>query len=135
MNGLQELTDKWAAHVDKKGVNIKLNTPCTFLEVTNNMKIACHTEHGKIEADHVVSSLSSSSLGYLLPSTYGKLKHYLNKIPSVSVAVVNLEFMGKVLPLDGFGFLVPSCESKEILGIVFDSCVYDGGRGNTKLTV
>ena len=134
-NGLQELTDKWAAHVKKCGVNLKLDTRCTLLETTADKKILCHTENGIIEADHIISSLSSPCLASLLPGDCEKLKTYLNSIPSVSVAVVNLEFKGKVLPMEGFGFLVPSCESKDILGVVFDSCVYDGGRENTKITV
>jgi len=133
-NGLQELTDKWARHVNRD-VEMKLDTPCTRLEVTANRKILCHTKCGVIEADHVISSLSSPSLANLLPNNYETLKKYLNKIPSVSVAVVNFEFEGKVLPVDGFGFLVPSCESKDILGIVFDSCVFEGIRANTKITV
>ena len=121
-------------HVNRYA-EMKLETPCSHLEVTANRKILCHTNHGVIEADHVISSLSSPSLAYLLSDNYTTLKKHLNKIPSVSVAVVNFEFEGKVLPVDGFGFLIPSCESKDILGIVFDSCVYEGIRGNTKITV
>ena len=134
-NGLQDLVDKWIAHVEKLGLETKLNTPCESLEFTEGKRVLCHTKNGPIEADHVISSLFSSESAKLLPANHSELKQLLDKIPSVSVAVVNLEFAGKVLPVDGFGFLVPSCESMEILGVVFDSCVFDDGRGNTKLTV
>ena len=134
-NGLQELVDAWIEHLCKLGLASKTDTHCKQLELTNDNKIQCHTKNEVIEADHVISSLSSSDIASLLPANLVKLKNYLKEIPSVTVAVVNLEFKVKVLPQDGFGFLVPSCESMKILGVVFDSCVFDDGRGTTKLTV
>ena len=38
--------------------------------------------------------------------------------------MVNLVYPGKVLPMDGFGYLVPAHEPELILGVVFDSCVF-----------
>ncbi len=38
--------------------------------------------------------------------------------------VVNLVYPGQVLPMDGFGYLVPGTEKEDILGVVFDSCVF-----------
>ena len=38
--------------------------------------------------------------------------------------VINLVYPGKVLPMDGFGYLVPAHEPELVLGVVFDSCVF-----------
>ena len=134
-NGLQGLTDKWSSQLSKNGLISKLETPCRRLTFTENNEVLCDTANGIVEADHVISSLSSMDLASLLEMKQQKLKDYLNQIKSVTVAVVNVEFKGKLLPLDGFGFLVPSCESLETLGVIFDSCVFDEERDCTKLTV
>lgn len=122
-------------HLNNLGLKSRSNTPCKSIEFTNDKKVLCHSNSEIFEADHVISSLSSIDLTKILPKNYTKLKDLLHKIPAVSVAVVNLEFKGNVLSNEGFGYLVPSCELMQVLGVVFDSCVFDNGRGNTKLTV
>ena len=37
---------------------------------------------------------------------------------------MNLCFAGDVLPVDGFGYLVPTWEKSNVLGVVFDSCAF-----------
>lgn len=66
---------------------------------------------------------------------------------AASVYVVNVGYRGKdLLPpaKRGFGLLVPQDQNMEILGIIFDSCVFptqhaaSGGEGSpseTRLTV
>nr|XP_015224266.1 PREDICTED: protoporphyrinogen oxidase [Lepisosteus oculatus] len=60
-------------------------------------------------------------------------------IQSVTVAVVNLEYEGSVLPFTGFGHLVPSFENGALLGIVYDSVAFPQhnrrGDPSTRLTV
>jgi oxygen-dependent protoporphyrinogen oxidase len=46
----------------------------------------------------------------------------LNDVSFVDVGVVNLTYAGDVLPVQGFGYLIPSSEPSDILGVVFDSC-------------
>lgn len=134
-NGLQGLTDKLFSHLNKHGLISKLETPCRRVTFAENKKVLCDTANGIIEADHVISSISSTDLANLLEVKQQKLKGYLNQIKSVTMAVVNVEFKGKLLPINGFGLLIPSCESLETLGVIFDSCVFDQGRDCTKLTV
>ena len=43
-----------------------------------------------------------------------------------SMHVVNLVYARPVLPMSGFGYLVPASEPEHILGCVFDSCVFPG---------
>uniref|UniRef100_A0A8C6L5C4 Protoporphyrinogen oxidase n=1 Tax=Nothobranchius furzeri TaxID=105023 RepID=A0A8C6L5C4_NOTFU len=76
---------------------------------------------GVISADHIISALPAKALSCVLPPTCQSLIQQLQDISSVTVAVVNLEYEGSVLPVKGFGHLVPSSEDKGLLGVVYDS--------------
>ena len=58
----------------------------------------------------------------------------LAAIPFVDVAVVNIEYRGRVLDHQGFGFLVPSSQPEPILGCIYDTCTFPQGN-RTLLTV
>lgn len=60
----------------------------------------------------------------LLAEQHPLLSQELSKIPSVTVAVVNLAFKGRVLNHNAFGFLIPPSEQKPILGVIFDTCTF-----------
>ncbi|XP_072354403.1 protoporphyrinogen oxidase-like isoform X6 [Scyliorhinus torazame] len=94
---------------------------------------------GTVNADHIFSSVPAKVLSRVLPPIWEPLCESLRKIASVSVAVVNLEYEGLVLPVSGFGHLIPSHESSEILGVVYDSCSFPQqdrvGPPTTRLTV
>ncbi|KAL7288219.1 hypothetical protein TKK_0017767 [Trichogramma kaykai] len=81
----------------------------------------------------LISSLSAKYLAPLVERQHPQLSRELLAIPSTTVAVVNLHYEGKVLPLEAFGFLVPPKENSPILGVIFDSCVFK--NSNTVLTV
>lgn len=51
--------------------------------------------------------------------------------------VVNLGFVGAVLPKKGFGYLVPTQEKESVLGVIFDSTIFpqQNRRVETRLTV
>ena len=93
----------------------------------------------KYSVDHVISALPAANVAQLLPQSHRFLSEHLQQIESVTVAVVNLEYEGNVLPMQGFGYLVPSSEPLDILGVIFDSCAFpqnDRPNGNsTRLTV
>ncbi|XP_054636735.1 protoporphyrinogen oxidase isoform X2 [Dunckerocampus dactyliophorus] len=80
-----------------------------------------HVKDGSISADHVISALPAKALAAALPSSCQPLVQPLQDISCVTVAVVNLEYEGSVLPVQGFGHLVPSCEDPGLLGVVYDS--------------
>lgn len=57
---------------------------------------------------------------------------------SADVTLVNIGYSGKVLPVEGFGYLVPGCLQEEVLGTVFDSSVFTEHQRHpdqTRLTV
>ncbi|XP_012673464.1 protoporphyrinogen oxidase [Clupea harengus] len=103
------------------GCEIKLEDGCTVM------------------ADHVIAALPAKSLASMLPPTAQPMSQQLREIASVTVAVVNLEYEGSVLPVTGFGHLVPSSEDSGLLGVVYDSVPFPQhnrtGVPSTRLTV
>ncbi|TRY99126.1 hypothetical protein DNTS_028332, partial [Danionella cerebrum] len=83
-----------------------------------------------LKADHVISCL---------PASAHPLSEQLRSIATVTVAVVNLEYEGPILPVSGFGHLVPSSEDPALLGVVYDSVPFPEhnrrGGVTTRLTV
>ncbi|MGH0154291.1 UNVERIFIED_CONTAM: hypothetical protein FKN15_057460, partial [Acipenser sinensis] len=106
---------------------------------------------GSIKADHIISAMPAKALSSVLPPGASPLSEELRRITSVTVAVVNSHVSGRGLVTmlkginrgvtvdEGFGHLVPSSESKCVLGIVYDSVAFpqhnrkDGQ--STRLTV
>ncbi|AWO97131.1 putative protoporphyrinogen oxidase isoform 3 [Scophthalmus maximus] len=80
-----------------------------------------HLEDGVISADHIISALPAKALSSALPPSCQLLIQELQDIPTVTVAVVNLEYDGSILPVTGFGHLIPSSEDQGLLGVVYDS--------------
>ncbi|XP_071325642.1 protoporphyrinogen oxidase isoform X3 [Trachinotus anak] len=98
-----------------------------------------HLEDGVVSADHIISALPAKALSSALPSSCQPLIQELQDISMVTVAVVNLEYDGSILPVTGFGHLVPSSEDRGLLGVVYDSVPFpQHNRPNgqtTRLTV
>ncbi|XP_056141895.1 protoporphyrinogen oxidase isoform X3 [Lampris incognitus] len=96
-------------------------------------------EDGTITADHIVSAMPAKALASVLPHSLQPLIQLLQDVSSVTVAVVNLEYKGSILPIAGFGHLVPSSEDRGLLGVVYDSVPFpqhDSPIGvTTRLTV
>ncbi|XP_067252453.1 protoporphyrinogen oxidase isoform X1 [Chanodichthys erythropterus] len=92
-----------------------------------------------LKADHVISTMPASALASVLPPAAHPLSEQLRSIASVTVAVVNLEYEGFILPVTGFGHLVPSSEDPSLLGVVYDSVPFpqhnQSGKPTTRLTV
>lgn len=94
-------------------------------------------EHGEqLVVDHVISTLSTDCLAALFP-VHSSLATALGALRYASVTVINLGFQQEVLPLKGFGYLVPSQVGLQVLGCVWDSSVFpQHNLGNqTRLTV
>jgi len=81
-------------------------------------------------ADHVVSALPPPALARLLePSAApadAAIRQDLAAVAAVDVAVVNLNYDRRVMPFEGFGYLVPSWEPSDVLGVIFDSSAFPG---------
>ncbi|XP_072049287.1 protoporphyrinogen oxidase-like [Amphiura filiformis] len=140
--GLQTLVEKleWRLGIDR--VVINTGETCSHLEFVDEeeseggKKVAIVTAGGKKwQADHVVSCIPSHNLGQLMEEEHDQFAEILKSIKSVTVATVNLEYEGSVLTEEGFGYLVPSNQTSNVLGVVFDSCALPQlnrtGKGKT----
>ena len=74
-------------------------------------------------------------LANMLSDDLQKLKTLLNKIECVNMVIVNLFYEQDVLPVQGFGYLIPSKEKSPILGCIFDSVFNKPGQNSSTLTV
>ncbi|XP_078379655.1 protoporphyrinogen oxidase-like [Oculina patagonica] len=137
--GMQTLSDKLYEVLKQQGVNFKMNTPCTAVSVNPDGKLTVSWPNEQITVDHVISGIPAQSLASIIPKDWGELASELKNIQSTTVGVVNLEYEGSVIPVEGFGYLVPSSEPLQVLGIIFDSCAFPendrhGGK-TTRITV
>ena len=125
--GLETMIDALKEDLSSKGVE--------FLMETNVQNLNCDSKNVYLQGDnvdiqcqHSFLALPAISVANLLQKTeMQSLNTQLLDIPYVDVAVVNIEFDGKLdLPTgEGFGLLVPSCEKRiPILGIIFDTCAF-----------
>eukprot|EP00038_Savillea_parva_P016904 m.18538 g.18538 ORF g.18538 m.18538 type:complete len:507 (+) comp3603_c0_seq2:203-1723(+) len=115
-----------------------------WLEATGNVDIRCGervtlidkpNEDGRVrvhlngrevlECDHVVSALPAHTLAQLVHNVDPKLAHTAASIPFNGIVVANYLFRGRLLDVEGFGYLVPTTEPEGgVLGVVFDSCAF-----------
>ena len=121
--GLEQLPQALANNLFSKNVHIHLGTECKELTFKSDY-IEVRTGGDTKKYKRVVSSLPAKVLAPLVVNQHPQLAVELEAIPSVTVALVNLEFSEKVLSEEAFGFLVPPCEELPILGVIFDSCIF-----------
>lgn len=124
-------------HLTRRGVTVLRGHPVCGLSLqAGRWKVSLGGSC--LEADHVISALPAPVLSKLLPAEAAPLARVLGTIRAVSVAVVNLQYQGAQLPVQGFGHLVPSSEDPSVLGIVYDSVAFpeqDGSPPGLRVTV
>ncbi|KAE8588827.1 hypothetical protein XENTR_v10022762 [Xenopus tropicalis] len=137
--GMQTLSEALEDFLRKRGVEIHKDTPIRQLERTADNGWKIKLPDGSITADYILSALPAKDLGCLLPPDLEPLVKELRQMSSATVAVVNLQYEGQVLPISGFGHLIPSTEERALLGIVYDSIAFPQhnkrGSSSTRLTV
>lgn len=77
---------------------------------------------GAVEADYVVSALPAWRLAGVVEGADPRLAAGLRTIPHLGIATVNLVYPRHVLPVAGFGHLIPPSANDSVLGVVYDSC-------------
>ncbi|XP_012283522.1 protoporphyrinogen oxidase [Orussus abietinus] len=131
--GLEEFPKKLASNVRLRGGDILIDHKCEKVTFKpNRVELVVNGETK--EYSRVISSLPAKKLASLLHRQHPQLARELEAIPTVTVAVVNLQFSGHPLSLQAFGLLVPPKEKLPILGIIFDSCLSSDGS-STVMTV
>ncbi|KAM9001591.1 protoporphyrinogen oxidase [Sarcophilus harrisii] len=135
--GLETLPQALGTHLSHQGVDVlKGQAVCGLNFQSGRWQVSL--EDSSLEADHIISAVPAAVLSELLPSEAAPLAQSLDPIYAVSVAVVNLQYQGVHLPVQGFGHLVPSSEDPGVLGVVYDSVAFpeqDGSPGSLRVTV
>lgn len=132
--GLQSLPDTLSAHVQQHQTNVLFNAACTRMNFDSGRVIM--TVNGKdFLSKAVISSIPSNKLAALVRDQHPKLSQLLDNVVYVDVATVNIQYDNpNLLESPGFGFLVPPCVNRPILGVIFDSVCFDI-KEHTLLTV
>lgn len=127
-DGLGSLTTTLGQRLDRE---IEKNSTVGKLHICTD-SIAVETTDGRQwEADHVYSTLPAHVLGDLVDPSF-------HSIASATVSVVSLGYRHNVLKKDGFGYLVPSDEKEDILGMIWDSSIFsqqNSTKDETRLTI
>lgn len=126
-NGMSTLVNTLASQLQEC---IHYHSPVHKMQIHQN-GVEVVTEHQSFFADHVFSTLSATDLCKLLnidcPAT-----------TMSSVSVVALGFDQQVIDKKGFGYLIPTKENEDILGMVWDSSAFPAQNSHpnqTRLTV
>jgi len=84
------------------------------------------TENSKVSIDSVILASPSYVSGQLIQNLNPELADLMNQIPYSSLAVVCQGYRLKDVkrPLDGFGFLVPHSQKRQILGSIWTSVIF-----------
>lgn len=117
-SGLGEMIETLKIHLKEE---LQLANPVLQLE-KKGKSLYVKTASGSALFDRVISTLPAHALKEILPPS--TLQQELDEIPFASVAVCTLGYQQRVNPYPGFGYLVPSREQQEILGVVFDSSAF-----------
>ena len=136
-DGIETLSRALVADL-ASNLNVTIKAPADILGI--NYSPTDGFEIDKQQYSHVISTLYARSTNFLLPEA--SRIPALAAVDTVTVLVVNLYFANpKLLPLDGFGYLLPkslpeSANPHKALGVIFDSCATpQPSETGTKLTV
>jgi oxygen-dependent protoporphyrinogen oxidase len=126
-DGLKELID---ALYDELKEFIRLNTRVTSIVKDGDAYRLTVVEDGseeELQFDKVVICTPTYVMPDMLKNLSDKAAAELMKIPYAPVSVVALGFLKQELnhPLDGFGFLIPGKEKREILGCLWTSSIFE----------
>lgn len=119
--GMETLPNALANQIDAK---ILLSTPITKIERSDHQFLINETH----VADNVISALPTHALA--------KLMGLANPCNYTTISTVSLGWKKPLLDKRGYGFLVPTKEKGDILGMTFDSDIFpEQGGGQTRLCV
>jgi oxygen-dependent protoporphyrinogen oxidase len=134
--GLDHLT---AVLAERLGGALRLGRAVEAVEKTGR-GFAVRAGGETLEADVFVSAAPADAAGRFLEPLLPDFAAECRALPYSPMAVVGLGFRrgGAVADPDGFGFLIPHSEQRDILGILWSSSIFPGERapgGDVLLTV
>jgi oxygen-dependent protoporphyrinogen oxidase len=122
-NGMADMTDALAHSL---GSRVRLNCPVQSIGRSEGQFTVCAEGGTEEPFDHVVLASPAWAQASMLAELAPDLSKLVGGIEYPSLAVVCLGYRRRDVPgtMDGFGFLVPSREKRDILGTVADSYVF-----------
>ena len=123
--GMSALTDRLA---EQLGSRIRIATPVKEID-REGTRYILQLEDGAVEeSDTVILASPAHTQARILKAMDSTLASLLDEIPYPALSVVCFGYrkqqVGDVL--DGFGFLIPSKEQRDVLGTIVDSNVFTG---------
>ncbi len=128
--GTETLIDALARTVD-----VQTGVHATGLRFTK-AGVEVETNRGIVKGDLLVSSLPPRVLSELFKPLDAEISQLL-EIPTQSLKMVQLGYRDAHLKHKGFGYLIPSSQKEQLLGVVFDSMVFpqqNSAPGELRLT-
>lgn len=126
--GLENLTNAMASAIGPENITLSAAN-ITILPDGEQWSIHYMTPDGEktIHANKVITTTGAYSLPELLPFVPEKEMELISNLQYAPVvqATVGFHNTGK-LRFNAFGGLVPSCEKKDVLGILFPAACFDG---------
>ncbi len=109
------------------GVTFKTRVPVTRIEYRDQWKVEMHGRE-VLEADVLCLAIPAYKTAELLRPFAADVAQELDEIPYGSVATVNFGYKREDIdhPLNGFGFVVPDVERRNLLGCTFSSVKFSG---------
>jgi len=122
--GMSQLMDAFCARYQEL---IRLNQEVHAIRFTGD-QFFVHTQDGDHRADCLFLCTPAYAASRIVQSFNPNLSSLLNKIEYAPVAVIGLVYRKDPLARipNGFGYLVPSSEKKEVLGVLFESQIFPG---------
>ncbi|PWA03799.1 hypothetical protein BB558_000080 [Smittium angustum] len=141
-DGIETLSDAILKDLAKfPHVNIVSENPCVGItkpESSSN-SVDVKLSNGEIIRSGKVINTTPLNISKSLFKNQD-LPEIFSSTPYSSISLVNITYKGdNLMPIDGFGFLVPreSWNKTDVIGVVFDSCCLpeqDGGQPITRIT-
>jgi oxygen-dependent protoporphyrinogen oxidase len=124
--GMESLTKSLTKHL--KGA-IHLQCPAKKITYTNP-DIVVTTNQGDFIADTLFLAIPPHAIAKVIPEISGDLQSF----HAASVGSVHLGWNNKVLTKKGFGYLIPTKEQENLLGVIFDSSAFPQQNKHPKQT-
>lgn len=127
-NGLSTLPD---ALSDEYKDSLMLNTSVTEIAASDNAWTVSYTTEGDsatIDTDAVLLALPAYSAAELIKNIDTQTANTLGQIPYAKAVMIFSGYKKSSIPidLDGFGYLIPEKENRNILGTIWTSTIFQG---------
>ncbi len=132
--GMSSLVEHLAAQLPAGSV--RLNTPVSQLKRDSDGTWQVTTGNGdQSQFSDVIMALPAPAASRLLGEVDATLAQQLKEIPYAGavVALVGVRRSQLTHPLDGFGFVVPDIEHRQIISVSFSSQKYDGRASDDRV--